>query len=175
MVVLGRISWVSCDLLSLMGMDLNFGCRGCVVVTGEGGGVRVMVANRYVLLYACFVLICARFVHLCASLCIFVHLLGSLYPNPKRLRGASLCIFCRFVVYICAAFASHLCAFSAALLCIFVPPSLAIFVRCRRFAFVALRWSSCRVALHLLGSLRRWLQGILPPRNGQVSSRGCCS
>ena len=67
MVVLGRISWVSCDLLSLMGMDLNFGCRGGVVDHGEGGGVRVMAANRYVLLCARFVLICARFVHLCAS------------------------------------------------------------------------------------------------------------
>jgi len=60
MVVLGRISWISCDLLSLMGMDLNFGCRGGVVDHGEDGGVRVMAANRYVL-------ICARFVHLCAS------------------------------------------------------------------------------------------------------------
>jgi hypothetical protein len=67
MVVLGRISWISCDLLSLMGMDLNFGCRGGVVDHGEGGGVRVMAANRYVLLCARFVLICARFVHLCAS------------------------------------------------------------------------------------------------------------
>jgi hypothetical protein len=49
MVVLGRISWVCCDLLSLMGIGDGFEFwmqeRGGVVVTGEGGGVRVMGAK----------------------------------------------------------------------------------------------------------------------------------
>jgi hypothetical protein len=125
MVVLGRISWISCDLLSLMGMDLNFGCRRDVVVTGEGGGVRVMAANRYVLL--------------CASLCAYLCSLC-----------ASLCIFWVRCILTLRAFAVHLCAFSAASLCIFVPPSRCIFVHFLLLCCASLcrlRWPSlCAVA-----------------------------